>query len=564
MARSRRAREVEALGLRPTEPHTLPVMIRPLAYALLLDLATSQQLIVPSVTDGGGCDWGTLPERVQQVDNLCCFGRAGNPGARCGGGVSCDVACAEKLLPFLSDCRVVVNKLFDADDGIDDDIAGQFDSVYSSCMAIEPTQALAALADLKHSGQCTDARLDGVAETPVSAQGGRHRLQTTMECDLVLFPEQAEAVDAACCDDGGSCAAGVPTTCDAKCALVFAPFFESCGTILQAQVDMNSFSSYERLHDTCATGLPVEPLLRAAAVCSTAIAMATAIIVIGGYDGFHLNSGERYDPAANAWSPIAPMGKARASHAAVVIDGLLYAIGGIDDSSVLSSGERYDPVANTWSPIASMGTARRRHATAVIDGLLYAIGGIGTFGFSILTNSSGERYDPAANAWSPIASMETARQGHATAVIDGLLYAIGGNDGPSTLSSGERYDPVAGTWSPIASMGTARNSHATAVIDGLLYAIGGDISSYRGTTYFSSCERYDPVANAWSPIASMDRVRATHAAAAIDGLLYAIGGAVPEFRLASGTRYNPANDTWSPIASMFAQRSNVAAVALGD
>ena len=60
----------------------------------------------------------------------------------------------------------------------------------------------------------------------------RHRLQTAMQCDLVHFPEQAAAVDAACCDDGVSCAAGVPTTCDAKCALVFPPFFETCGAIL--------------------------------------------------------------------------------------------------------------------------------------------------------------------------------------------------------------------------------------------------------------------------------------------------------------------------------------------
>eukprot|EP01043_Picozoa_sp_COSAG02_P085314 COSAG02_NODE_22981_length_733_cov_1.364353_2_plen_78_part_01 len=68
-------------------------------------------------------------------------------------------------------------------------------------------------------------------------------------------------------------------------------------------------------------------------------ATATAIIVIGGYDGSgRFSSGERYDPAQNAWSPIASMGTARDDHAAAVIDGLLYAIGGKDNSySVLSS-----------------------------------------------------------------------------------------------------------------------------------------------------------------------------------------------------------------------------------
>ena len=121
------------------------MMMRPLACALTIQVATSQQLVIPGVTDGGGCDLGTLPERVQQVDNLCCFETAGNPGARCAGGVSCDVPCAETLLPFLSNCHPLIDKIFDADDGSYDGIAGQFDSVYGACMAIDPARALARL-----------------------------------------------------------------------------------------------------------------------------------------------------------------------------------------------------------------------------------------------------------------------------------------------------------------------------------------------------------------------------------------------------------------------------------
>eukprot|EP01043_Picozoa_sp_COSAG02_P013322 COSAG02_NODE_530_length_20697_cov_20.103457_21_plen_642_part_00 len=641
------------------------MMMRPLACALLVKLATSQQLVIPGVTDGGGCDLCTLPERVQQVDELCCFETAGNPGARCAGGVGCDVPCAEKLLPLLSNCHPVLDKLFDADDGSYDGIASKFDSVYGACMAMDPVQALVALSDLKDSGQCTDAQLDGVAETPVSAPpcvderlgcanlisggfmtcaadfgpngampgqcdktcafcngpptppsacddlrdgcsatlatgfvscdadfcptcpmanqcdktcnlcSGRHRMQTAMQCDLVHFREQVVAVDAACCDDRTTCATGVPTTCDAKCAMVFPRFFETCGTVLHTQVDETSFSSYERLHDTCTTGLPVEPLLRAAAMCSagSAIAIATMmIIVIGGYEGSSsvYSSGERYDPVANAWSPIASMGTARVYATATVIDGLLYAIGGsADTNSVLSSGERYDPVANAWSPIASMGTGRDAHAAAVIDGLLYAIGGYDGSTYA----RSGERYDPASNAWSPIASMGTGRDAHVVEVIDDLLYAVGGYDGSSVVRSGERYDPAANAWSPIASMGTARVYATAAVIDGLMYVIGGYEGSSGSFSVYSSGERYDPAANAWSPIASMGTARYGHGVAVIDGLMYAIGGyngGSTHFiddlsngdRLSSGERYNPASNAWSPIASMGTARVYPAAVAL--
>ena len=106
--------------------------------------------------------------------------------------------------------------------------------------------------------------------------------------------------------------------------------------------------------------------------------------------------------------------------------------------------------------VTQSGSVQPATATAII-----VIGGYGGGGHYF---SSGERYDPVANTWSPIASMGTARGSHAAAVIDGLMYAIGGEDESSTLSSGERYDPAANAWSPIASMGTARESHAAAAI----------------------------------------------------------------------------------------------------
>jgi kelch-like protein 17 (actinfilin)/kelch-like protein 20 len=60
--------------------------------------------------------------------------------------------------------------------------------------------------------------------------------------------------------------------------------------------------------------------------------------------------------------------------------------------------------------------------------------------------------------------MGTARKYHADAPIDGVLYAIGGFDSSNSVSSGERYDPAANAWSPIASMGTGRDSYAAVAL----------------------------------------------------------------------------------------------------
>ena len=89
-----------------------------------------------------------------------------------------------------------------------------------------------------------------------------------MQCDLQFFSDDAQLVDQQCCDDGVSCGSGVPTKCDAKCALAYIPFFDRCSAILATQVQTQAMSSYQRLYTTCATGLEVEPLLRAAAACS--------------------------------------------------------------------------------------------------------------------------------------------------------------------------------------------------------------------------------------------------------------------------------------------------------
>ncbi len=94
-------------------------------------------------------------------------------------------------------------------------------------------------------------------------------MQTALQCNLQYFTDDAAVVNAKCCDDGVSCSAGVPTKCDAKCALEYVPFYDRCSAILATQVPAASMLSYQRLYTTCASGMEVEPLLRAAAECAT-------------------------------------------------------------------------------------------------------------------------------------------------------------------------------------------------------------------------------------------------------------------------------------------------------
>ncbi|MEK7767669.1 MAG: hypothetical protein AAB368_15675, partial [bacterium] len=83
-----------------------------------------------------------------------------------------------------------------------------------------------------------------------------------------------------------------------------------------------------------------------------------------------------------------------------------------------------------------------------------------------------QEYNPATDTWAAKASMPTARQALATAVVDGRLFALGGSNG-SSLRVDQQYDPATDTWVTKAAMPTARYGLVAATVNRRFYAIGG-------------------------------------------------------------------------------------------
>lgn len=79
-----------------------------------------------------------------------------------------------------------------------------------------------------------------------------------------------------------------------------------------------------------------------------------------------------------------------------------------------------------------------------------------------------ERYEPVADAWTCLAPMSIRRSTHDVAVIDSILFAVGGNDGSSSLNSIEKYDPETNKWTSVVSMSTRRSSVGVTVAHVLL------------------------------------------------------------------------------------------------
>jgi N-acetylneuraminic acid mutarotase len=177
---------------------------------------------------------------------------------------------------------------------------------------------------------------------------------------------------------------------------------------------------------------------------------------------------------SQGWDDVEPMPEARYGMSAVVIDGQIYVIGGRDRRNVTRSILRYDPMSNQWSAdLRQMAEARSDAAAVVFGDRIYVIGGVDRQGEVV---EDVEVYDPTENRWSEISGLNDERYGHSAVVLDGRIYVVGGVDEKNhLLESVEVYDPQEDEWhvSDSLRMANPRVGFALVSIHETAYAFGG-------------------------------------------------------------------------------------------
>ena len=227
-----------------------------------------------------------------------------------------------------------------------------------------------------------------------------------------------------------------------------------------------------------------------------------------------------------------------------------------------------------WCAVAPLPVGRLNLCVAAAEssGTLYAVGGYSfpppDYKSSVLQYSADDDH------WSSAANMSISRDSFGCGVVEASdgsswLYVVGGESAeyPFILSSVERLNLTAGaraTWAPVASLHEVRQGHAVAVLDGVLYAAGGlspNSTSYRRT--LASVEAYDAKADAWTLLPPMAHARYYHGLTAYGACLYAVGGlSQSQHVLVSVESYDPRVGRWLELAPLPEPRQRLALVAM--
>jgi N-acetylneuraminic acid mutarotase len=225
------------------------------------------------------------------------------------------------------------------------------------------------------------------------------------------------------------------------------------------------------------------------------------IYVIGGSvrDSFTGNM-EVYDTISNTWETVASMPTPRADLSANIVDGKIYLMGGKTYSSGMPNYSQtnitqvYDVETNTWSTNTSMPIALQGYASTVVGSKIYVIGGAkqSILGVDSSVNAL-QIYDTQTGVWVNGSSLNVPTSYGSAVATSGIMapariYYIGGYSTGTFSDKTLIYNVDEDSWSEGSKMSASRAYFGLAVVNDVIYAVGG-FDGYRGINF---CDEYKP------------------------------------------------------------------------
>jgi len=291
------------------------------------------------------------------------------------------------------------------------------------------------------------------------------------------------------------------------------------------------------------------------------------VLIAGGAssDASILASAEIYDPATATFRATGSLGAARRMHTATLLpDARVLLVGGYGAGAALASAELFDPATGTFSPTGSLGAPRGGHTAILLPtGKVLIIGGYGWNTYPDIAMA--ELYDPATGTFAA-AGAYVGRDGcdfcaPSVALSDGTVLFPGQH--PAQL-----YDPAGDAFSPIAMMLHEQSTAALLMNGQVLFAGGAPIGR------IADAELYNPATHAFVSTASMASPRVWHTLTLLPtGMVLAAGGETDKCTgsactfagsLATAELYDPDAGAFVATGSMTTARETQTATLLRD
>ena len=273
-----------------------------------------------------------------------------------------------------------------------------------------------------------------------------------------------------------------------------------------------------------------------------------------------------YDPAAGTYTEYDAPASIFCAGNAKLPDGRVLTVGGfgVADRGTLGIADTYvfNPAAPAWTKMASMHMARwYPDLTELPDGRYVAISGNSTD--SSTWADTPEVYDPAANTWTLLSAVDT-HQVHeleypfSYLAPNGKVFTIGPREDVSYW-----LDADAQTWTSVGSSGVVNGSSVMYRPGRILYS-GGASSVSSSTPAQSNSAVIDLTAPtpAWHAAAPMNYPRIYHTLTMLaDGRVLAVGGGntSDQMQITTGVMpaeiWDPATGQWTTIGSIAAARN---------
>jgi N-acetylneuraminic acid mutarotase len=198
------------------------------------------------------------------------------------------------------------------------------------------------------------------------------------------------------------------------------------------------------------------------------------VYCIGGITDYSSSAGysmtdinEVYDPATDTWSEKASLPTARRWGIATVVGSKIYVFGGNPDKQM----QVYNTETDSWTTMSLVPTAVTKSisGSVLLDNKVLVIDKVGKL----------EVYDPETDSWEFGASPPSLIYGGDAGATTGALapkraYFLGLNGFMDQGPMPNRiYDPKTGSWTYGAPVPTNRINFAVAVVNDIIYAIGG-------------------------------------------------------------------------------------------